>query len=216
MWIAIVNVVLRNLLAHPEVSEVSEFRGSFGLMAFHGGNLERTTDVIAATVAERTAASFYGVIQAPPLRRHVPSIHFDPAHSPKLTAFMNRVDTVVAVHGYGREDLFADVLLGGRNRALADHLAHYLKAGLPKQYGVINDLDEIPVGLRGLHPAKPVNLPVNAGVQLELPPTLRWNRDARNWSDHENTPRAPQVALLIDVLTEAIRKWEWSTGATTP
>ena len=29
------------------MSEVCELRGTFGLMAFHGGNLERATDVIA-------------------------------------------------------------------------------------------------------------------------------------------------------------------------
>ena len=45
--------VLRSLLERPEVTEICELRGSFGLMAFHGGNLERTTDIIAAEVAER-------------------------------------------------------------------------------------------------------------------------------------------------------------------
>ncbi len=56
--------MLRSLLERPEVTEVCELRSSFGLMAFHGGNLERATDVIAAEVAQRTESSFYGVIQA--------------------------------------------------------------------------------------------------------------------------------------------------------
>ncbi|MDE0163214.1 MAG: hypothetical protein OXL98_15945 [Acidimicrobiaceae bacterium] len=49
-----------------------------------------------------------------------------------------------------------------------------------------------------------MNLPSGAGVQLELPPTIRWNKQARNWSDHDGTPRAPQVSTLIDTLARAI------------
>ena len=122
--------MLRSLLARPEVTEVCELRGSFGLMAFHGGNLERTTDVIAAEVAERMGASFYGVIQEAPFRQHIPSTKFDPTHSDALGAFMDTVDTVIAIHGYGRDDRFWDVLLGGRNRELASHVGSHLRRDL--------------------------------------------------------------------------------------
>lgn len=199
--------MLRKFLDRPEVSEICEMRGSFGIMAFHGGNLERTTDVIAAEVAARTGSSVYAVVQAHPLREHVPSIEFDPAHSTTLAGFLNHVDTVISLHGYGREDRFWDILLGGRNRHLASHVAGYLRAGLPDQFGVVDDLDEIPDGLRGQHPDNPVNLPRNAGAQIELPPTSRWNREESNWSDHAGTGRAPQVALLIDLLSSAIAGW---------
>lgn len=207
MLIAIVAPMFRSLLARPEVTEVCEIRSTFGLMAFHGGNLERTTDVIAAEVAERTDSSFYGVIQASPLRQHIPSTQFDPSHSTALSRFVDHVDTVIAVHGYGRDDRFWDVLLGGRNRDLAGHIADHLRQELPDQYGIVDDLEEIPKGLRGQHRANPVNLPPGTGVQIELPPPLRWNREATNWSDHEGTPRAPQVALLIEVLTAAVLAW---------
>ena len=195
------------LIARPDVDEVCELRSRFGLMAFHGGNLERTTDVIARETAERTGASLYAVIQHAPLREHVPSITIRPEHSARLKEFLDHVHTVVAVHGYGRETQFWNVLLGGRNRELAGHLAEHLRAALPSAYGVIDDLDEIPRGLRGLHEANPVNLPPEAGVQLELPPTVRWNKEARNWSDHEGTPRAPQVTTLIDALVDAVASW---------
>ena len=195
------------MIARPDVDEVCELRGRFGLMAFHGGNLERTTDAIAREAAERTGASLYAVIQHAPLREHVPSITIRPEHSARLKEFLDHVHTVVAVHGYGRETQFWNVLLGGRNRRLAGHLADHLRAALPSAYGVIDDLDEIPRGLRGLHEANPVNLPANAGVQLELPPTVRWNKEARNWSDHEGTPRAPQVSTLIDALVDAVDAW---------
>ena len=195
------------LLAHPEVEEVCELRGRFGIMAFHGGNLERTTDVIAREAAERSGASLYAVIQHAPLREHVPSITIRPEHSERLGDFLDHVHTVIAVHGYGRETEFWNVLLGGRNRGLASHLAGHLRGALPSAYGVVDDLEDIPSGLRGLHEANPVNLPPNAGVQLELPPTIRWNKQARNWSDHDGTPRAPQVGTLIDALVGAIESW---------
>ena len=79
--------MLRSLLERPEVTEICELRGSFGLMAFHGGNLERTTDIIAAEVAERTGSSYYGVIQAAPFRQHIPSTKFDPTESDALASF---------------------------------------------------------------------------------------------------------------------------------
>ncbi len=194
-------------LARPDVDEVCELRSPFGIMAFHGGNLERTTDVIATEVAERCGTSLYAVIQHPPLREHVPSTTIRPEHSRWLQAFVDHVHTVIAVHGYGRETQFWKVLLGGSNRTLAGHLAGHLQAALPPDYGVVDDLDEIPRGLRGLHRDNPVNLPDNGGVQLELPPTIRWNKQARNWSDHEGTPRAPQVTTLIDALVAAVDAW---------
>ena len=197
----------QTLLAHPDVDEVCDLRDPFGIMAFHGGNLERTTDVIAQEVARRSGTSLYAVIQHAPLREHVPSITIRPEHSLQLRRFLDHVHTVVAVHGYGRETQFWNVLLGGRNRRLANHLAGHLRAALPEAFGVVDDLEEIPRGLRGLHEANPVNLPPNAGVQLELPPTIRWNKQARNWSDHDGTPRAPQVSTLIDSLVGAIDAW---------
>lgn len=199
--------MLRDLLAHPEVTEVCELRSSFGIMAFHGGNLERCTDVIATEVAARTDASLYTVVQAPPLRRHIPSTAFDPDHSPALAAFVAHVDVVIALHGYGREDRFWDLLLGGRNRSLAAHVGTHLRGGIDERFGVIDELHEIPKGLRGQHPDNPVNLPLQAGVQIELPPTSRWNREEAEWSDWQGTGRAPQVEQLIDVLSEAVVAW---------
>jgi len=199
--------MLREFLDRPEVSEICELRGSFGIMAVHGGNLERTTDVIATEVASRTDSSVYAVVQAQPLREHIPSTEFSPSHSEALAGFLDHVDTVISLHGYGREDRFWDLLVGGRNRELASHVADHLRAGLPDQFGVVDDLDDIPEGLRGQHPDNPVNLPRNGGAQIELPPTSRWNREESNWSDHAGTGRAPQVALLIDLLVAAIAGW---------
>lgn len=199
--------MLRELLARPEVTEVCELRSTFGIMAFHGGNLERCTDVIATELAVRTGSSLYAVVQEPPLRQHIPSTAFDPGHSAALRSFIDHVDIVIAIHGYGREDRFWDLLLGGRNRDLAAHVGAHLRGGIDERFGVIDDLDEIPKGLRGQHPANPVNLPTQNGLQIELPPTTRWNRAESEWSDWQGTGRAPQVDQLIDVLADAVDSW---------
>ena len=51
--------MFRELLESDHVTEVARLRGRIGMMAFHGGNLERTTDVVASEVARRTNSSFY-------------------------------------------------------------------------------------------------------------------------------------------------------------
>jgi phage replication-related protein YjqB (UPF0714/DUF867 family) len=194
--------VFRDLLARQGVEEHSTLRSRFGLLAFHGGALERVTDVVAHDVAERAGASYYAVLHPDDLV-HVPSKFVDPAHSPALAAFLDHVEVVIAVHGYGRDDRRHDVLLGGRHRSLARHLRTHLETALP-DYRHLDDLDEIPVELRGLHPDNPVNRPRLAGVQVELPPLLRWHREAWGWSDTPPTGRAPQVEVLIDALAEAV------------
>ncbi len=198
---------LSALLDHPLVREVHRPGSRVGVMALHGGNLERATDVVATEVAQRTGASLYTVVQSPPLRHHVPSTAFDPRQSPALAAFCDHVDVVVSLHGYGRDDRFHDLLCGGTNRALARHVGDHLRARLGRRFRVVTDLDAIPPGLRGLHPDNPVNRPRCGGVQIELPPTVRWNRAARQWSDHLGTPRAPVLDQVIAALAGAVDSW---------
>ena len=205
--------MLREFLQRPEVTELCEVRGRFGLMAYHGGNLERTTDAVASEVARRCAASYYAVLQAPPHRHHIASTAFDPADSEALARFLSHVDVVITVHGYGRKRLWRHLLLGGQNRALAAHVAAHLRSGLSSRYRVLDDLEKIPKELRGQHPRNPVNRPRQQGVQIELPPTIRWNRKQWGWSDHEGVGRAPEVDRLIDALSEAVQSWRSGSEA---
>src|SRR3954462_4732325 len=78
---AIMATVFAELLAHPGVEEVCELRSTFGLMAFHGGNLEVGTDTVAARAAQDTGASLYAVIQPSDLRWHIPSTEVQPSES---------------------------------------------------------------------------------------------------------------------------------------
>lgn len=205
---------LRELLGHSGVEEVLELRGRFGFMAFHGGSLEERTDLVARLAAERCGASYYGVHQPAGLRQHVPSHRFTADQSPRLGEFIDHVDVVITVHGYGRRGLFTTMLLGGTNRRLASHLAPFLRRALPA-YHVEDDLDRIPRELRGLHPSNPVNAVRGGGVQLELPPRVRGTSPL--WWDWEAPHPTPHTAALIDGLVDAANAWspdEPTTGAT--
>ena len=196
------------LLAHPGVEEINALRSSFGFMAFHGGSLEQKTDDIALAAAERSGASVYAVVQPPGFRWHLPSAEIDPVHSPVLAAFLDHVDVAVAVHGFGRPDMFTTLLLGGQNRALGKHLRARLQRALP-DFDVVDDLDRIPRELRGMHPDNPVNRPRAAGVQLELPPRVRglgpfW-ADFR--AEHGDDAHPPHTEALIAALADAADAW---------
>lgn len=192
------------LLATPGVDEVCELRGRFGFMAYHGGALEEMTDVIARAAADETGASYYGVHQPKGSERHIPSIHVDPAASPRLRAFLDHVHTVITVHGFGRRGLFTTLLVGGQNRELAHHVGRSLRPRLPA-YDIATDLERIPHELRGLHPRNPVNLPAERGVQIELPPRVRGTTPL--FWDWEGPGPTPHTRALIDGLVHAVTTW---------
>lgn len=194
----------RALLAEPGVSEVLELRGRFGFMAFHGGELEAVTDVVASRAAAASGSSYYGVLHPEGLDVHLPSALVAPSASTTLERFLAHLDVVVAVHGYGRQGMWTSLLAGGTNRALAAHVAEHVACALPG-YEVMTDLEAIPDGLRGLHPDNPVNLPVGGGVQLELPPRVR-GRSPLSPPPGPDGLSAPTRAL-IDGLAAAARSW---------
>ena len=198
------------LLATNGVQEVCELRSRIGFMAYHGGALEEQTDVIASHAAERSGASYYGVLQPDDLQWHIPSHKVTPTSSSRLKSFIDHVEIVITIHGFGRRDHFTALLLGGQNRDLADHVANYLRPRLP-EYEVVTELDRIPKDLRGLHPDNPVNLPARKGVQIELPPRIRGSSPI--WADWDHTEMVPHMASLIDGLVDAASMWATAPAA---
>lgn len=194
-----------DLLAEPGVTEHLELRSRIGFMAFHGGALERGTDVVAFDAAERAGASVYAVVQPPGLRWHIPSIDVSPDESPALRSFVEHVDVAVAIHGFGRDGHWTSLLLGGSNRELARHLAEHLTPALP-DYVVVDDVDAIPRDLRGLHPRNPVNLPRLRGVQLELPPRVRGTTP--HWDAWEGPGHCPPMEALVEALAAAVASFD--------
>ncbi|BBZ41366.1 poly-gamma-glutamate hydrolase family protein [Mycobacterium conspicuum] len=190
------------LLREPGVVEVSQLRSRFGFLAIHGGGLEQMTDLIAERAAEAADASVYVVRHPNRYPHHLPSARFDPGESARLAEFLDHVDVAVSLHGYGRIGRSTQLLAGGRNRALAAHLARHIE--LPG-YQVVTDLDAIPAALRGLHPDNPVNRVRGGGTQLELSVRVRGlsprsplpGRDG--WS--------PVTVALVRSLVAAARSW---------
>jgi phage replication-related protein YjqB (UPF0714/DUF867 family) len=166
---------LPELLAHEGVRECVQLDSRVGFLALHGG-LERGTFEIAQEASRRSGASLYAVVQPPDLRWHLPSSTYDPAHSDALASFLDHVDVIVSVHGYGglvtSDDRWTTVLVGGSGRELAARLAVNLRAALPG-YTFLDDLEAMPARLRGVHANNPVNRARGEGVQLELPPRVR-------------------------------------------
>lgn len=193
---------LTELLAAPGVRETSTLRSSFGFMAIHGGGLERMTDVIAERAADAADASVYVVHHPDHYPHHLASAKYVASESANLRAFLDHVDTVVSVHGYGRIGRSTHLLAGGGNRTLASHLAGHID--IPG-YQLITDLDDIPGELRGLHPDNPVNVPTCGGVQLELSPRVRGisPRSAMPGDDG----LCPATSALVQGLAEAARSW---------
>jgi phage replication-related protein YjqB (UPF0714/DUF867 family) len=199
------------LLATPGVEERSVLRSRFGFLALHGG-LEQATAELATEAAERAGASLYAVVQPADLRWHIPSMHFEPAQSPALAAFLDHVDAVVSLHGYGglrtSDDRWTTVLVGGANRQLARDLAARLRGAL-SHYTWLDDLERIPTAYAGVHPANPVNRPRGGGVQLELPPRVRGY--GRYWAGFDGDGWPPHSAILLDELVDfAMTKLERS------
>ncbi len=164
--------MLGELISTVGVQEVYRPGGAVGVMAIHGG-LEEGTATMAVAVAEATGASLYTVVQPESLWWHIPSIRFDPAESRALASFIGSVRTALSLHGYGEPGLESTALLGGKNRSLAVLIhAELAKRGVES----LVELDAIPKRLRGVHRLNPVNLPPEAGVQVELPMDLRAGR----------------------------------------
>ena len=192
------------LLGMPGVQEICELRSQIGFMAYHGGSLEEQTDVIAAHAARRSGASYYAVLQPEDLQLHIPSHLVTPNSSSHPKKFIDHVDVVITIHGFGRRDHFTSLLLGGRNRDLAEHVAGHLRHRLT-DYEIVTELDMIPKDLRGMHPDNPVNLPAHQGVQIELPPRIRGSSPI--WADWDHSKMIPPMVALIDGLVDAAQMW---------
>jgi phage replication-related protein YjqB (UPF0714/DUF867 family) len=188
----VVTPLLREFLEFPGVVERSALRSRFGFLALHGG-LEQGTAEIATAAAQAAGASVYAVVQPEDLKWHIPSLQYDPVHSGELATFLDHVDVVVSVHGYGglrgTDDRWITALIGGGNRELAGGLARQLRDALP-HYRFVDELERMPPELRGVHPANPVNRPRGGGAQIELPPRIR---------------REPDVSMLVETLANLAR-----------
>jgi phage replication-related protein YjqB (UPF0714/DUF867 family)/gamma-glutamylcyclotransferase (GGCT)/AIG2-like uncharacterized protein YtfP len=193
---------LSELLSRPDVVEDSTLRSRFGFLAIHGGGLEKMTDVIAERSAQAADASVYVLRHPGHYPHHLSSSAYRAGESDALDVFLDHVEVVVSLHGYGRIGRTMQLLAGGGNRTLAAHLAEHVSV---PGYQVVTDLEDIPRELRGLHPDNPVNRARGGGAQLELTPRVR-GISPRSGPVGDDGLCAPTSALVAG-LTEAAKTW---------
>lgn len=193
---------LSDLLAEPGVIEDSTLRSRFGFLAIHGGGLEQMTDAIAERAAEAAGASVYVVRHPDHYPHHLPSARYRAEESVRLAEFLEHVDVAVSLHGYGRAGRSTQVLAGGVNRALAQHVANHV---VVQGYQIVTDLDDIPRELRGLHPDNPVNRAHAGGTQLELPARLRGISPRSPLPEDDGL--APATSALVQGLVATAHSW---------
>jgi len=176
-------------------------------MAIHGGGLEGMTDLIAERAAKAVGASVYVLRHPDRYPHHLPSALFRAQESERLAEFLDHVEVAVSLHGYGRIGRSTQLLAGGRNRALAEHLSHHVDV---PGYQVVTDLDAIPPELRGLHPDNPVNRVRGGGTQLELSARVRGISPRSGLAGEDGLTAA--TSRLVHGLIATARSWELASA----
>jgi phage replication-related protein YjqB (UPF0714/DUF867 family) len=198
---------LSELLAEPGVIEHSTLRSRFGFMAIHGGGLEQMTDVIAERAADAADASVYVLRHPDRYPHHLSSARYRAEESERLAEFLDHVEVVVSLHGYGRIGRSTQLLAGGRNRELAEHLARHVDV---PGYQVVTDLAAIPRELRGMHPDNPVNRVRGGGTQLELTPRVRGISPRSGLPGDDGL--SPATSKLVQGLVATARSWQLTSA----
>jgi phage replication-related protein YjqB (UPF0714/DUF867 family) len=210
---------LADLLTLPGVTEECVLRSAVGFMALHGGSQDRGTDHIARRAAEASGASYYAIVQPNGLRVHLTSRLHNPDQSANMRAFLDHVEIVISVHGFGRDGFavwvdserglmiepygpelrgrqtgpLRGVIVGGQNAELLA-AARQLFCDRFAGYHVADERVRL-----GFHPDNPVNLASARGVQIELPPGLRGIGDM---GEHLAPNEGGVVLEVIDALVD--------------
>jgi len=198
---------LSELLAAQGIVEDSTLRSRFGFMAIHGGGLEQMTDVIAERAADAAGASVYVLRHPDRYPHHLPSARYRAQESERLAGFLDHVEVVVSLHGYGRIGRSTQLLAGGRNRELAEHLARFVNV---PGYQIVTDLNAIPRELRGMHPDNPVNRVRGGGTQLELTPRVRGISPRSGLPGDDGL--SPATSKLVHGLVATARSWQLTSA----
>ena len=197
------------LLAHAGVDEDLVLRSTFGFMAFHGGSLEEMTDVVAAAAAAQAARPTTGSVSPRTCNGTCRRSTVDPAQSPRLQAFLDHVDVVITVHGYGREGRWTELLAGGTNRALARRRRPSARVPRCPTTRSSPTSTRSPASCGASTPATR-STSRRGGVQLELPPRVRGRSPLSPPPGPDGL--SPPTAALIDGLAEVARSWVAEVG----
>jgi phage replication-related protein YjqB (UPF0714/DUF867 family) len=182
-------------------------QGSVGVMAIHGGNIERGTEQLANYVARNAHASLYVIsprTQKRDWKYHISSNKIDARESRILTEFLTHVRTAISIHGHV---IKKNVLcIGGLNHTLRKTVIHSLKDG----FNVVDALEEggICKNLAGGNEKNVVNLPREKGVQIEIPLMMRRVFDHRPYEIMPSPETQTLAESLITVIRDTLQSFE--------
>ena len=124
--------------------------------------------------------------------------------SPRLAEFLDHVDVVVTIHGYGRWGMFTSLLLGGGNRDAGGDARCRARTGAARATTSSPTWQAIPRELRGLHPDNPVNAAASRRRADRAATAVRGL--GPRWADWRGEGHVPPMAALIDSLAAGRRE----------
>lgn len=198
---------LAELIAHPDVIEYTALKGTVGVMAIHGGNIERGTEQIAVYVATHSNASLYAISPRTKKRDwkfHISSNKINPSESEKLTQFLEHVSTAISIHGHVIKRNV--ICVGGLNHVLRRKVVHALR----EDFDVVDALEGggICRNLSARNPKNVVNLAKEKGVQMEIPLIMRKPFKHRPYDEMPTEEINVLTDRLITVIKEVQQPFE--------
>jgi phage replication-related protein YjqB (UPF0714/DUF867 family) len=196
---------LADLIAHKDVVEYSILQGKVGVVAIHGGNIERGTEQLAYYIAQHSNSSLY-VISPRTKKRdwkfHISSNKMYPKESEKLSSFLDHVVTAISIHGHVIKKNV--ICVGGLNHLLRRKIVESLRT----DFEVTDAVEEggICRNLSARNPRNIVNLTRDKGVQIEVPLSLRKVFEHRPYQDMPTD----ETKLLADTLINVIKEVQQS------
>ncbi len=192
---------LAELINRKDVLEYVVLQGPVGVMAIHGGNIERGTEQIAHFIATHSISSLY-VISPRTKKRdwkfHISSNKINPEESEKLTQFLDHVSTAISIHGHVIKKNV--VCVGGLNAVLRKGIVKTLQ----EDFEVVDAVEEKGIcrNLSAKNPKNIVNLAKEKGVQVEIPLLMRKVFDHRPYDKMPSEETKLLTERLIKIIKE--------------
>lgn len=193
---------LAELITHTDVIEYTILQGKVGVMAVHGGNIERGTEQIAHYTAKHSNSSLYVI--SPRTRKrdwkfHISSNKINPKESENLAHFLEHISTAISIHGHVIKKNV--ICVGGLNASLRRRVV----ASLRESFDVVDAVEEggICRNLSARNPRNVVNYAKEKGVQIEIPLTLRKVFEHKPYEEMPSKETRILTERLIQVIKEA-------------
>ncbi len=192
---------LAELIAHTDVIEYSILQGKVGMMAIHGGNIERGTEQIAHYTATHSNSSLYVIsprTQKRDWKFHISSNKINPNESENLSQFLEHISTAISIHGHVIKK--SVICVGGLNNSLRRKVV----ASLGEDFDVVDAVEEAGIcrNLSARNPKNVVNYAKEKGVQIEIPLTFRKVFEHRPYEEMPSEETRILTERLIHVIKE--------------